>query len=228
MLAKYLCLCDFRIDCPYIVQFIGVSWYRPTDMMLVTEYMSNGDLRNYLRNTNSNSFSWKQKIEFALSISEGLVYIHSLDPKIIHRDLKSANVLLDEDMQAKITDFGVSRETNDATMTAGIGTYRWMAPEVLMGKYYSESADIFSLGAILSELDTHDIPFGGLVNSNGKPFADTTILTQVVNGNLRPSFTDTCPRVILDLATACLAFNSEERPRASEVPYQLRTALKKM
>jgi len=157
---------------------------------------------------------------------QSMIYMHSLNPKIIHRGLKSANVLLDEDMQAKITDFGVSRETNDATMTAGIGTYRWMAPEVLMGKYYSESADIFSLGAILSELDTHNIPYEGLVNSNGNPLIDTAILAQVMNGKLLPSFTDTCPQAIVDLATACFAFNSEERPRAFEVSYRLHTALK--
>jgi len=197
-------------------------------MMLVTEYMSNGDLRNYLRETNSSSFSWKQKITCALNVSEGLTCIHSLVPKIIHRDLKSANVLLDDKLHAKITDFGVSRETTDATMTAGIGTYRWMAPEVLTGEHYTESADIFSLGAIFSELDTHRIPYAGLSNPNGKPMTDTAILALVMSGTLRPTFTDSCPQAIRDLANQCLNFNPEQRPQAATVSFHLLTALKQM
>jgi len=195
-------------------------------MMLVTEYMDNGDLKTLLANCNSNTFSWEQKIQCALDVSEGLVYIHSMDPKIIHRDLKSANVLLNTEMCAKITDFGVSRETNDSTMTSGVGTYRWMAPEVLVDGHYTELADIFSFGAILSELDTHRIPYSGLLNANGNPLTDTAIITRVVRGSLRPSFTASCPRVIHELAAECLSFHPDTRPRATEVAYRLRMALK--
>ncbi|OQR88498.1 kinase, partial [Thraustotheca clavata] len=139
-----------KMESAYIVQFIGVAWSRPTDIMLVTEFMDAGDLRNFLYS--NQVMQWNQKIQIALDIAEGLVYLHTLDPRVIHRDLKSRNVLLNSKQQTKITDFGVSRENDDATMTAGIGTYRWMAPEVLQDGHYTESADIFSFGVILAEL----------------------------------------------------------------------------
>jgi len=217
----------FRIENDHIVRFIGASWFKPADIMLVTEYMSNGDLQNYLRKHNSNLFSWKQKMICALGISEGLVYLHSFNPKIIHRDLKSANILLNADLQAKITDFGVSRKLDIETMTADIGTFRWMAPEVLTSGHYSESADIFSFGVILSELDTHGIPYAG-ASSKGKAMMDAAILAKVIKGELRPLFTGKCPQVIRDIAAECLSFNPEQRPRATQVSYQLRMALKKM
>ena len=194
--------------------------------MLVTEYMSNGDLQNFLSHASSSSFSWKQKLRCALDVSEGLVYLHSWDPKIIHRDLKPANVLLNGELRAKIADFGISREMDESTMTVGMGTYRWMAPEVLTSGHYSESADIFSLGAILSELDTHKTPYSDLVNTNGKSLTDAAILSKVMNGGIRPTFTAACPRVVLDLAADCLSFDPEERPLAVEVSFRLRTALK--
>ncbi|CAK4961183.1 unnamed protein product [Aphanomyces euteiches] len=113
-----------QIDCEFIVQFIGASWTKPSDIVMVTEYMDNGDLRNFLQATTPATLAWRDKLDIALSVSQALVYLHSLDPKVIHRDLKSRNVLLNGDLQAKVTDFGISREFDDIeTMTAGLSTH---------------------------------------------------------------------------------------------------------
>ncbi|KAF1795869.1 Protein kinase-like domain [Phytophthora cactorum] len=107
------------------------------------------------------------KLTIALHIAEGLAYMHSLNPKVIHRDLKSKNVLLNNAYEAKLSDFGVSRERQVADvaggpgrfMTPGVGTSFWIAPEVLLGRDYDERADIFSFGIVLSEIDTDDYPY---------------------------------------------------------------------
>ncbi|KAF0705350.1 hypothetical protein As57867_007043, partial [Aphanomyces stellatus] len=115
---------------PFIVDFIGVAWDTPEDLKCILEYMDLGDLRDYLATHDAASFSWPCKLTCIQSIAEGLVYLH--DASIIHRDLKSRNVLLDSTKGTKLSDFGFSREQTTNTMTAGVGTYRWMAPEVIL------------------------------------------------------------------------------------------------
>ncbi|KAF0704125.1 hypothetical protein As57867_007401, partial [Aphanomyces stellatus] len=114
---------------PYIVQFIGAAWKQPKDMKCVMELMDGGDLRDYLAKHNPKTFPWSEKMVHIQRIAEALVYLHSLS--VIHRDLKSRNVLLDSTKGTKLTDFGVSKEDMEATMTMGVGTFRWMAPEVI-------------------------------------------------------------------------------------------------
>jgi len=195
-------------------------------MMLITEFMDRGDLRNVLQATDFNTFPWQDKLQCALNIAEGLIYLHLMDPRVIHRDLKSRNVLLDSKSGAKITDFGVSRETDDATMTAGIGTYRWMAPEVLSDGHYAESADIFSFGVILSELDTHCVPYSDLRNASGNPMTDTAIMSKVMAGDLHPTFTSQCPEWYYGLALKCMSIDAADRPTAIEAAYFIRSQLR--
>ncbi|KAL3671373.1 hypothetical protein V7S43_003299 [Phytophthora oleae] len=98
--------------------------------------MERGDLSTVLQNCRENGYqlTWSDhKSTIVLHIAEALAYLHSLSPKIIHRDLKSKNVLLNDEMEAKLSDFGISRERFDteASMTAGMGTSFWIAPELL-------------------------------------------------------------------------------------------------
>ncbi|KDO32603.1 TKL protein kinase [Saprolegnia parasitica CBS 223.65] len=217
-----------KLNSPYIVRFIGASWLRPSDIMLVTEFMDMGDLRNFLQLTSDETVSWQQKLQLALNIVHGLVYLHSLDHKIIHRDLKSRNVLLNTKLNAKLTDFGISREMDDMTMTAGIGTYRWMAPEVLQDGHYAESADMFSFGVILSELSTHRLPYSDYVNGSGRPYTDTAIMARVMMGDFQPTFADDCPEWFKAFGNHCMAFQPDDRPRAAQAAYILQTELRKI
>ncbi|KDO22821.1 TKL protein kinase [Saprolegnia parasitica CBS 223.65] len=207
---------------PYIVACIGVSWYRRTELMLLVEFMDSGDLRTKLDETTPASFSIADKLLMASQIAEALVYLHSLETPVIHRDMKSRNVLLDSTKGTKLTDFGVSRAATSETMTIGIGTYRWMAPEILTENHYSEAADIYSFGVILSELDTHLLPYSDQTNQKGNPITDTSILGLVMHGQIQPTLRGVLPEWTLQLAKQCLSYHPEDRPTAFGVAYALR------
>ncbi|OQS07846.1 kinase, partial [Thraustotheca clavata] len=192
-----------RLDSPYIVQFKHASWTTPADIVLVTEFMEGGDLRTKLENNADKSFTRQHKIHCALDIANALGYLYTLHIKIIHRDLKSRNVLLNSQMQAKVADFGVSREIDDATMTA-----------VLLDNHYTEAADMFSFGVILAELSSKIVPYSDMVNASRRPYTDTTNMTQVMKGELLPKFADDTPRWFYELGLRCLSLKPEDRPAA--------------
>ncbi|CEG43565.1 tkl protein kinase [Plasmopara halstedii] len=214
-----------------IVRFIGVSWNMLSDMAVLMEYMPNGDLDMLLKQQHERQelypkeFDWYQnssvlpaKASIALDVLEAIVYLHSFPSPIIHRDLKSKNVLLSSSYEAKLSDFGISREWQvDATMTAGIGTMAWIAPEVLRGERYTEMADIYSFGVILSELATCIKPFDGVTNA---------LIVLKVTSEEKPDLGTKCPEDIRELAERCLSFHASDRPSASVAHYELRTLLK--
>ncbi|RLN59734.1 hypothetical protein BBJ29_003544 [Phytophthora kernoviae] len=214
-----------------IVRFIGVSWSMLSDMAVIMEYMPNGDLDMLLKQQHDRQemypkeFDWYQnssvlpaKAAIALDVLEAIVYLHSFPSPIIHRDLKSKNVLLSPSYEAKLSDFGVSREWQvDTTMTAGIGTMAWIAPEVLRGERYTEMADMYSFGVILSELATCIKPFEGVTNA---------LIVLKVTSEEKPDLGMNCPEDIRELADRCLSFSANDRPSASVAHYELRTLLK--
>ncbi|KAG3117555.1 hypothetical protein PI124_g4616 [Phytophthora idaei] len=207
---------------PRIVEFIGVAWDALVDLSAVTELMERSDLSAVLQNCRENGFqlTWNDhKATIALHIVEALAYLHSLSPKVIHRDLKSKNVLLNRKMEAKLSDFGISRERHgvDTHMTAGMGTSFWIAPEVLRGQDYDEKADVFSFGVVLSELDTDDYPYWNTTNPPRGKLQEGEILQLVASGQMRPSFSRSCPASILKVAIRCLHVRPEDRPSAAEL-----------
>ncbi|POM65318.1 TKL protein kinase, partial [Phytophthora palmivora] len=148
------------MDHPHIVSFVGVAWDSLSDLCVVLEFVDGGDLRmllNKYQDMHEAVGFNRQKVSIALQVCHALTYLHSLMPPIIHRDLKSRNILLNRDMEAKLSDFGISRERMERTMTAGVGTSLWMAPEVMLGERYDDKADMFSFGVLLSELDVHTL-----------------------------------------------------------------------
>ncbi|TMW61827.1 hypothetical protein Poli38472_010890 [Pythium oligandrum] len=218
-----------RFECPKIVRFIGVVWTDVQNLAVVTEYMENGDLRSYLDKTKNLTLGdWTiGKLRMALDIVEALVYLHSFDPSLIHRDLKSPNVLLDHEMNAVLSDFGSSRPMGDnCTMTAEVRTALWMAPEILAGRRYDQSADIYSLGVILSELDTHKLPFLSDHDSVSSFKAGRLyVITSIVTGSMRVRFSSACPESIRRLGMRCTELDPSRRPSALEVAYELRGIL---
>ncbi|POM74477.1 TKL protein kinase [Phytophthora palmivora] len=217
-----------RLEHPKIVHFIGVSWTNALTIQAVTEFMDCGDLKSLLDSSRASSLTWANlKCQIAIDVADALVYLHTLNPKLIHRDLKSRNVLIDAQSGAKLSDFGISRNRSfDETMTAGVGTARWIAPEVILGGHYTEFADIYSFGVVLSELDTCKAPFHDATNTNGGKMQDVTILQLVSAGKLQPSFNESCPPSIVKLARACLSFDPAQRPSAIHISYELRKIMK--
>ncbi|KAI9981738.1 hypothetical protein PInf_009503 [Phytophthora infestans] len=206
---------------PHIVEFIGVAWNSLNNLTMVLELFPMGNLQNYLQK-NSDLLSWaRDKIHMAIGVAQALAYLHARTPPLIHRDLKSNNILLTDKLEPKLIDFGVSRDTVDLTMTAGVGTPYWTAPEILEGKRYTEQADIYSFGVVLTELDTSKIPYSDAATEHGgkpKPFQ---ILQDVMAGKLRPTFSKDCPPRIQKIGMACLALNPEDRPSAQELVQEL-------
>ncbi|OQR89376.1 protein kinase [Achlya hypogyna] len=149
---------------PYIVQLIGASWRRPIDIECLVEYMNQGDLRAYLEKHTPYTYPWIEKALVIQGIVFGLVYLHTHG--IIHRELKSRNVLLDRTKCAKFSDFGISRHTvqGKTAMTNNIGTFQWMAPETFTSTDCTVAADIYAIGVVLSELSTHAVPYQDQVN----------------------------------------------------------------
>ncbi|KUF99376.1 hypothetical protein AM588_10011104 [Phytophthora nicotianae] len=109
------------LEHPRIVQFIGVAWDSLSDMCLLTEFMEGGDLRTLLASYEAQDYPVgfnMTKVTIALHIAHALTYLHSLDPPVLHRDLKSKNILLSATLDARLSDFGESREHVDETMTS--------------------------------------------------------------------------------------------------------------
>jgi serine/threonine protein kinase len=209
---------------PRIVEFIGVSWETSlADLAAVTELMERGDLRNVTRGFKRRGYrlTWEaHKMRIALHVAQALEYLHSRTPAVVHRDLKAKNVLLNVEMEAKLSDFGIARERPDEAMqmmTAGIGTSFWIAPEVLMGRDYDERADIYSFGVVLSELDTDDYPYWNASNPPQGKAQENEILRQVAAGDRRPAFSSDCPASVLSLAARCLQAEPSDRPSAAEL-----------
>lgn len=183
-----------------VVQFIGACTQRP-NLCIVFEYMHGGSVFDYIRKAGQLPVLVIMRI--ALEVCRGMDYLHKR--KIVHRDLKAANLLLDEHGTVKIADFGVARVMEGpGVMTAETGTYRWMAPEVIEHKPYGEKADVFSFGVVLWELLT------GLV-----PYNDMTPLQAavgVVQKGLRPPIPQTCPPPLADIMRLCWQRDPVVRP----------------
>ncbi len=121
------------------------------NLCIVTEYVQQGALKDILHN-HSTKLVYQQKLRILQSAAMGINHLHSLSPMIIHRDLKPSNLLVDENWNVKVADFGFARiKEENATMTR-CGTPCWTAPEILRGEKYSESADVFSFGIIMWEV----------------------------------------------------------------------------
>ncbi|OWZ24129.1 TKL protein kinase [Phytophthora megakarya] len=184
------------LDHPNIVGFVGVAWNTLNNLVMILEYFPSGDLQEYLAK-NADLLSWnRDKIDIAVGTARALGYIHSRSPPLIHRDLKSKNILLTRQLEPKLIDFGVSRDREEFSMTAGVGTPYWTAPEIMEGKHYTEQADVYSFGVVLSELDTGKLPYHDALTPEGKKLKPFQILSDVMARRLRPSFSDECPRQI--------------------------------
>ncbi|KAG1688508.1 hypothetical protein DVH05_003598 [Phytophthora capsici] len=222
------------MDHPNIVSFVGVAWDSLSDLCLVLEYMDGGDLRSlldkYLKTRQPVGIN-KAKAKIALSICHALTYLHSLDSPIVHRDLKSRNILLNSSMTPKLTDFGVSRERPDHTMTAGVGTSFWMAPEVMLGHKYDEKADMFSFGVVLSELDLHRMPYAHAMvqnmNTDGDIVTEAVLLQKIATGAVHVKFSVETPEPLVELGRACVSIKPDDRPTAAEALYKLHVLLAK-
>jgi len=154
-----------------LVHFFGVvSLQRP--LRIITEFCSGGTCFDLLHNSDEVDIAWMQQYKMSVDVASAMAYLHSFNPQIIHRDLKSLNLLLSTPVTGpndiplvKVSDFGLSR-MKDVTagsegvkMTRAAGTGHWMAPECFIGDKYDEKVDIYSYAMVLFEIICREIPF---------------------------------------------------------------------
>ncbi|GJS67767.1 PAS domain-containing protein tyrosine kinase family protein [Tanacetum coccineum] len=151
-----------RLRHPNILLFMGAVT-SPQHLCIVTEFLPRGTLFRLLQR-NTAKLDWKRRVHMAMDIARGMNYLHHCQPPIIHRDLKSSNLLVDKNWTVKVGDFGLSRikrQTYLSTKT-GNGTPQWMAPEILRNEQADEKSDVYSYGVVLWEITTGKIPWDNL------------------------------------------------------------------
>ncbi|XP_021774294.1 tyrosine-protein kinase receptor UFO-like [Chenopodium quinoa] len=151
-----------RLRHPNILLFMGAVT-SPQRLCIVTEFLPRGSLFRLLQRSTA-KLDWRRRLHMAIDIVRGMNYLHNCNPPIIHRDLKTSNLLVDKNWMVKVADFGLSRVKHETYLTTktGKGTPQWMAPEVLRNEQADEKSDIYSFGVILWELATHKIPWENL------------------------------------------------------------------
>mmetsp|Transcript_3578 Transcript_3578/g.8628 ORF Transcript_3578/g.8628 Transcript_3578/m.8628 type:complete len:336 (+) Transcript_3578:84-1091(+) len=155
---------------------------------------------------------WSQLFHLATEIAYGLHYLHSITPMVVHRDLKSDNILVSSRWRAKVADFGLSRIISKAahTMTSK-GTPHYMAPEVITRGHFSEKSDVYAYGIILFEMFSGERPYAR------EKLRPMQILFHVGQKNTRPRMPDTCPEDFEDLYLRCVAQRADDRPSFKEI-----------
>mmetsp|Transcript_8917 Transcript_8917/g.19282 ORF Transcript_8917/g.19282 Transcript_8917/m.19282 type:complete len:484 (+) Transcript_8917:883-2334(+) len=210
-----------RLRHPNIVQFFGAC-VEQSQLMIVLEFCDNGSLRDVLRRVGSSSpphdLPSRYALHFALGIARGMEYLHNHPQPIIHRDLKSHNVLVSHDWTVKVADFGLARVADhEKTMTQNIGTVPWLSPELIAHARYSLESDVYAYGIILWEiLARGDELYEGMrgpaiclhVGSGGRPPVDV--------GADVPDAEPLCT-----LMQRCWAQQPEERPSFTQVLHTL-------
>ncbi|KAF5462670.1 hypothetical protein F2P56_018658 [Juglans regia] len=176
---------------------------------VVVEYLTGGTLKKFLIRNVRKKLALKAVIQIALDLSRGLSYLHS--KKIVHRDVKTENMLLDAHRTLKIADFGVARveAQNPRDMTGETGTLGYMAPEVLDGKPYNRKCDVYSFGICLWEIYCCDMPYPNL--------SFVEVSSAVVRQNLRPEIPRCCPSSLASIMRKCWDANPDKRPDMDEV-----------
>ncbi|CAI7808103.1 unnamed protein product [Closterium sp. NIES-54] len=153
-----------KVRHPNLLRMLGAC-VTAGELLMVFDYLPNGALDMRLRDNRKPPLTWQQRLEIASGAARGLAFLHSgCRPPIIHRDVKSGNILLDEDLEPVVSDFGLAKVapehfTQPMTVTAIMGTQGYVAPEYVRTGKITQAVDVFAFGVVLLELITGHIPF---------------------------------------------------------------------
>jgi tRNA A-37 threonylcarbamoyl transferase component Bud32 len=208
-----------RLRHPNILLFMGVSVTPQYKGLLITEYLEGGSLFDHLHKRGT-KFTEERLINIALDMALGMNYLHA--KKILHCDLKSSNILLDEHFNVKLADFGLSkvRKKIQGRKHKRIGTPHWMAPEIMREEEYDEYSDVYSFGMILWELIARKIPYFGLkVNQ---------IVGSVGYGENQVQIPEKGNPIISNLIQKCLNKDRGKRPDFKTIVHYLENSDKQL
>ncbi|XVE82856.1 hypothetical protein DITRI_Ditri16bG0039400 [Diplodiscus trichospermus] len=222
-----------------LVSLIGYCDER-SEMILVYEFMEKGNLRDHLYDTNGcskqNGLSWEKRLEICIGSATALHHLHTGSAvKIIHRDVKSTNILLAQDYTAKVSDFGISKPCHSdlTTGSTGVkGSFGYLDPEYFISSELTEKSDVYSFGVVLLEVlcarpaiinsqqkdEVNLADWGMLWLKNGQ-------LEKIIDPVLVDKINPNSLRIFGEIAEKCLKAKGSERPTMSEVLWDLKYAL---
>nr|XP_043632467.1 receptor-like cytoplasmic kinase 176 isoform X2 [Erigeron canadensis] len=219
-----------QLNHPNLVQLIGYC-LEDDQRLLVYEFMSRGSLENHLfrRSSHFQPLSWNLRLKVALGAAKGLAYLHSPEAKVIYRDFKCSNILIDSNYNAKLSDFGLAKDGpvdgKSHVSTRVMGTYGYAAPEYMATGHLTERSDIYSFGVVLLEILTGrrcidpNRPSNEQVLVNfAKPYLTSKrrillIMDQRINGQ----YSSDVATGAAALTMKCLAKDPNSRPTAQEL-----------
>ncbi|KAF5453076.1 hypothetical protein F2P56_028015 [Juglans regia] len=209
--------------------------YEGKNMGLIFEYMANGDLEAHLSDGNAKTLTWEDRLRIATEAAQGLEYLHcGCKPPIVHRDVKTTNILLNENMQAKLADFGLSKifptdgDTHVSTVVAGTPGY--LDPEYHKTNRLTEKSDVYSFGVVLlkiitgrsaierSEARTHVSQFVKSMLAKGD-------IKNIVDHRLHGNFDSNSVWKAVEIAIGCVSPTAAERPTMSQVEADLKECM---
>ncbi|XP_021720965.1 probable leucine-rich repeat receptor-like protein kinase At5g49770 [Chenopodium quinoa] len=224
-----------RVHHTNLVRLLGFC-IEKGELILVYEYVPNGNLKESLSGKSGVRLDWKRRIKVALGTARGLSYLHQLaNPPIVHRDIKSNNILLDENLNAKVSDFGLSKPLIDVgkshITTEVKGTMGYLDPEYYYTQKLNEKSDVYSFGVLMLEVITGKSPLvrGKYVVSEVKNVIDRTQdlygLHEVLDSGIIFSTSLKGIEKYVDLALRCVEESGTNRPDMGEVVKQLEDIL---
>ncbi|WCJ40754.1 Protein kinase superfamily protein [Euphorbia peplus] len=219
-----------RVQHEHLVSLFGYC-IAGVQRLLVYEFVSNQTLEFHLHGKGRPTMNWPTRMKIAIGSAKGLAYLHEdCQPKIIHRDIKASNILLDDSFEAKVADFGLAKhslDTDTHVSTRVMGTFGYLAPEYASSGKLTEKSDVFSFGVVLLELITGRRPV-----DKSQSFLDDSIvewarplLKQALEDGIYNPFVDSkledydsseLTRMIA-CAAACVRHSARLRPRMSQV-----------